>query len=108
VGSRTIATSLQAVRPYNSFIMTRLTDHRGRHIDYASSVVAPAHDQATRLPPIKDLLEMAATIPWLPRLRKRRRIGAETGSYMAGARIDRSSGTSGLQLCVFSRSYSLA
>jgi hypothetical protein len=103
VGSRTIATSLQAVRPYNSFIMTRLTDHRGRHIDYASSVVAPAHDQATRLPPIKDLLEMAATIPWLPRLRKRRRIGAETGSYM-----DRSSGTSGLQLCVFSRSYSLA
>jgi hypothetical protein len=108
VGSRTIATSLQAVRPYNSFIMTRLTDHRGRHIDYASSVVAPAHDQATRLPPIKDLLEMAPTVPWPPRLRKRRRIGVETGGYMAGAWMDYSSGASVLQLCVFARSFSLA
>jgi hypothetical protein len=111
VGRRTMivqAASLRAVRPYNSFIMTRLTKHLGRRIGYTRAMIKSAHDHATSLLPTEPVLEPPSLPqPSQPRKRKRSDAGINARTGGARKRLARAN-ESGPQLYVFPHSCSLA
>jgi hypothetical protein len=103
--------SLRAVRPYNSFIMTRLTKHLGRGIDYTRPMIESAHEHAASLPPTEPVLEPTSlpqpSQPSQPRKRKRSDEFITARMSLARKRLA-GANDSGPQLYVFPHSYSLA